>query len=99
MGIFLRLGMTLTVIGVLLGTAAGWLFTSYINDIHDWIHSLTGLQLFPPDIYYLTEIPVKCSAFDMALVLGTALGFGFLGSVVPAYLASRKDPVRTLRYE
>lgn len=98
-GIFMRLGLTLSVVGIIIGGLAGWLFTTYINVIHDWISRTFGVQLFPPDIYYLTEIPVRLIPQDMALILGPALLFGYLGSLLPALHASRKDPVKSLRHE
>ena len=98
-GIFMRLGLTLSVVGIIIGALSGWLFTTYINDIHDWIFRSFGLQLFPPDIYYLTEIPVRLTTQDMLLILGPALFFGVLGSFIPALRASRKDPVKSLRHE
>ncbi|MEE8143110.1 MAG: FtsX-like permease family protein [Planctomycetota bacterium] len=97
--LFLRIGMTLCLVGTTVGALAALAFTSHINEIHDAIFALTGWQLFPPDIYYLTEIPVANHLNDWALVLGATFVFGFLGSLIPAVWASRKDPVKALRYE
>ncbi|MEM7261253.1 MAG: FtsX-like permease family protein [Planctomycetota bacterium] len=98
-GLFLRSGMALCVIGTLLGSLGGYLFTSNINEIHDAIYDMTGWQLFPPDVYYLTEIPIHHRWQDWALIIGATLIFGFLASVVPAAYAAFRDPVKALRHD
>lgn len=107
-GIFLLLGFILVFLGITLGGVAGWLLVSNINELHDWIqrtsasagfNSGKGWTLFPPDIYYLTEIPVAFKFWDLATILGSAYLSGFLGSLVPAIWASRVDPIKALRHE
>ena len=98
-GLFLRLGMILCAAGILIGTLAAWGFTANINKIHDLVYAVTGRRLFPPDIYYFTEIPVTYRWVDWAVVLGASVIFGFLGSLIPAVLAARRDPVKALHHE
>ncbi|MCI0651290.1 MAG: ABC transporter permease [Planctomycetes bacterium] len=97
--VFLMIGMTLCSIGAAIGTLGGWYFTSHINEIHDWIYRMSNWRLFPPDVYYLTEIPVVYTTRDFAIILGPTLLFGFLGSLIPAVRAALKDPIKALRYE
>lgn len=97
--LFLRTGMILCITGTTLGAVAGWVFTDNINTVHDWIERLTGRSLFPPTIYYLTEIPVDHNWGDWALVLLPSILFGFLASLIPAMWAANRDPVKALRHE
>lgn len=98
-GIFLVVGLTLVLFGIALGGTAGWLFVTNINEIHDFMFQVTGRRLFPPNIYYLTEIPVAFKPWDLGVIIGAAYLFGFLGSLVPAIWASRVDPIKALRHE
>jgi len=98
-GLFLRSGMFLCALGMAIGSTGGYLFTKYINEIHDVIYHLTGWQLFPPDVYYLTEIPIHHRWQDWALILGASIFFGFLASVIPAWYAASRDPVKALRHD
>lgn len=98
-GIFMLLGFFLVSLGIVLGGFTGWVFLNNINEVHDWIYEVTGWQLFPPDIYYLTEIPVAFRVLDLLLILGSANAFGLLGSLIPALIAARKDPIKALRHE
>ncbi|MGE3164187.1 MAG: ABC transporter permease [Planctomycetota bacterium] len=97
--VILIVGLTLVLCGIALGGLAGWLFVTNINEIHDVFHQLTGRQLFPPNIYYLSSIPVAFKPWDLGLIIGSAYLFGFLGSLVPAIWASRVDPIKALRHE
>ncbi len=97
--LFLRSGMLLCVLGMGIGSVGGYLFTAYINEIHDLIYRTTGWQLFPPDVYYLTEIPIHHRWQDWTLILGSSLFFGFLASVIPAWHAASRDPVKALRHD
>ncbi len=95
----LRQGMLLCIVGAILGLLGGWLLVENINYVHDRIRDLTGLQLFPPDIYYLERIPALMRWQDVALVCIPTLVFGFMGSFFPALWAGRQDPIRALHHE
>lgn len=95
----LRQGMILCFAGAVIGLLGGWLLVENINEVHDSIFDLTGLRLFPPDIYYLERIPALLRWQDITLVCIPTLVFGFLGSVIPALWAGRRDPIRALHHE
>ena len=97
--VFTILGMFLTVTGAIIGGLGGWAFTSNINEIHDQIYAMTGWRLFPPDVYYLTELPVVHTQRDLLIIFLPTLFFGFCGSLIPALLAARRDPIGALRHE
>ena len=97
--LFLRQGMSLTILGIVLGAIAGVILIQNINPLHDAIYRATGLRLFPPDVYYLAKIPTKMRVTDWGVVLIPAVMFGFLGSLIPALWAARQDPIKALHHD
>ncbi|MBT6783602.1 MAG: ABC transporter permease [Planctomycetes bacterium] len=95
----LKQGMFLCITGAAIGLFGGWLLTENINEIHESIYRATGLRLFPPDIYYLEQIPAHLRWQDMVLVCAPTLIFGFFGSLLPALWAGRRDPIKALHHE
>lgn len=98
--IFFIAGSTVGLVGTIVGLLTGVLICLNIDVVQSVIESITGTELFPPDVYMMsTGIPAKVVWTE---VLGVAL-CGFLISAVatffPALSASRVDPVDALRYE
>jgi lipoprotein-releasing system permease protein len=98
--IFLMSGATVGVLGTLVGLIVGVLFCLNLYPIQRFLEDLLGVQLFPQDVYQLTDrIPVKIVWSEVASV---AL-WGFLISALavfwPAWQASKIDPVEALRYD
>jgi lipoprotein-releasing system permease protein len=50
-------------------------------------------------VYYISHIPVRINAFDVALVAGSAFLITFLATAYPSWQAGRLAPVEALRYE
>lgn len=79
------IGLTGTVIGVPLGYAFLWLIQTY------WT--------FDPTVYYISHVPVKVQALDVALVSFSAILISFAATVLPSLQAAKLDPAAALRYE
>ena len=78
----------------------GVLFCRNINEIADFILWLTGRTVFPPDIYYLDEIPVDRDPAGWIITIAcVAVAVSLLASLLPAFKAARMAPVEALRYE
>ena len=69
-----------------------------INTFQRWIHLLTGLEVFPQDVYYLDHIPVKFRIEDLAFIIITTVVVSLLASLIPARRAAKKLPTEGLRY-
>lgn len=98
MHVFLMYGLSLGLIGCILGTSLGVSFTLNINAIEHWLANWTGLEIFPRDIYYFKDIPVLLHSSTVAWINVGAMFIGVVAAVFPALRAARLRPVEALRY-
>lgn len=99
MRIFVIAGASVGVVGTLAGFALGIVFCLNIDTIRVWIESLSGTELWSPEIRFLSRIPAEVNNAEVVMVVLMALGLTFLASLYPSWRAARIDPVETLRYE
>ena len=98
--IFLMSGATVGILGTLAGLLLGIIFCLNLYPIQLAIEGITGTQLFPPDVYQLTDrIPVKIVWTEVASVAAWGFLISALAVFWPAWQASKIDPVEALRYE
>ncbi len=97
--IFIVNGLLVGVMGSSLGLAGGLLFTSHINAVKDFLNRMFGWEPFPQNIYLFSEIPTHVVPEEVAVVTIMALLVALVGALLPAFRASRMDPVESLRYE
>lgn len=106
------IGVTGTLMGVILGLAASvnlqaiiqWI-EDVINIVMAWIYSVFDLGVFfririvPDQIYYIDSIPTKISPEFVVFIASAAVLLSTFAAVFPAWQASRQKPVETIRYE
>lgn len=97
--VFLFQGAMIGLLGIVLGGVSGTFIAYRVNDVADLIEKVTGVAVFPSDIYYFTEIPVSVSTGDVSMVISVAFALTLLAGIYPAWKASRLDPVEAIRYE
>ena len=97
--IFILSGSVIGFVGTFSGAVIGVAFSLNIEKIRMFLESMTGLTLFDPVIYYLTQLPVDLEAHNVISVLLISLGLSFLATIYPAWKASKLMPAEALRYE
>lgn len=91
MSIFMIHGLIIGITGTVLGLAGGYAICQLLKT-YKFIN-------LPPDIYYLSYLPVRMSLFDFIVVPVTAIVISFLATIYPSWQAARLNPVEPLRYE
>ncbi len=99
MKIFVLSGTAIGVIGAVFGTVFGVLIAIYVEPIRKFFQMLTGRDLFPAELYYLSELPSKLVWTDVAGIALIAIALAFLATLYPAWKAANTDPVEVLRNE
>lgn len=89
--IFTVVGLSVGLIGTILGTLGG-LFMAYILKTYKFIS-------LPEDVYYINTLPVKIQTAEVVCIIAAAMCITLLATFYPAYQASRLNTVEALRYE
>ena len=99
MRIFFITGAAIGIVGTLAGFALGVLVCLNIEHLREFIGWLTDTDLFPAELYYLSQLPAEMDPGETASVVIMALTLSVLATIYPSWRASRLDPVEALRYE
>lgn len=99
MKVFILSGTSIGVIGAIFGTLFGVLMAIYIEPIRQFIQFITGRDLFPAQLYSLSELPSKLVPSTVISIAVLAIALAFLATLYPAWRAANTDPVETLRNE
>ena len=97
--IFFLSGASVGLAGTVAGVALGVAFADNIAVIQGWLEGLIDKRLFPPEVYFLSQVPAEVDYLEVAQVVGMAVVLSFLAPIFPAWRAARLDPVEALRYE
>jgi lipoprotein-releasing system permease protein len=95
--VFLAQGMVVGVIGVACGLALGMSLIRWRNEVSAWLANVLGVEIFPRSVYQFNEIPAEIVPSDVALICISAFVICALAALIPAWIASRLDPVKALR--
>ena len=99
MKIFMVQGSLIGVIGTLLGVLGGVVLALNVETVVPLIERALRMDLFPADVYYISELPSKLVWSDVAWIGGVALGLSFLATLYPSRRAASIQPAEALRYE
>jgi len=99
MRIFIVQGAFIGVFGTLLGVVSGVLLALNVETVVPMIERLFGMDLFPADVYYISQLPSKLVWADVGVIAGISLLISLLATLYPSWAASRINPAEALRYE
>jgi lipoprotein-releasing system permease protein len=97
--IFFLNGATIGFLGTLFGTIFGIFFVSNINTLRNFLEKFTNTELFSAEIYFLSNLPAKIDINEVIYVVLTSLFISFLASFIPAWKASKNNPIDLIRKE
>ena len=58
-----------------------------------------GYQLFPADVYVISDFPAELRWKDVIIIVVSAMLMCMLATLYPAWRASKTHPAQALRYE
>ena len=96
-GVFIGQGLIVGLIGSVSGLAAGSLVLYNRNGIRDMLAQRLGLEIFPEEMYGVSEIPAQIVSGDLTIICIGAFVLCTLAALPPAYMVARLDPARALR--
>lgn len=97
--IFVLQGAFVGILGVSAGILSGWLVVKYRMAILQMLRTVTGMEIFPKEMYLFSELPAHIIWSDVALIAVISIFLCTCGALIPAFRAARLDPAKALRYE
>jgi lipoprotein-releasing system permease protein len=99
MAIFMVQGLTIGVVGLLLGLGLGLVLAINTTEIVNGIQYLLGQQILANTSYFLDYLPSKILWQDLVKIGSLTLVMSFLATLYPAWRAAKTQPAEALRYE
>jgi lipoprotein-releasing system permease protein len=99
MRIFFMTGATIGVVGTFAGVVLGVIVCLNVEQIRQFFSWLSGTTIFNPELYFLSQLPAKMDTGETVTVVVMTLALTFIATILPAWRASKIDPVQALRYE
>jgi len=96
---FVLFGMTVGVVGSIVGIGLGWVTICHINEIEHAIAAVFQMKIWKASSYMFTQIPNVMHWGSVVWITAAGIGAAAIGSLIPAVAAARVKPVETLQYE
>ncbi|MCL1825397.1 MAG: lipoprotein-releasing ABC transporter permease subunit [Betaproteobacteria bacterium] len=99
MTVFIIQGSIIGVVGLLAGLAGGLGIAFNLDVVIPALEHLFGTTLWDKNIYFISELPSKVLAGDVATILTVSFLLTLIAAIYPSWRASRVKPAEALRYE
>ena len=99
MGIFIVQGITIGLVGTLLGLFGGVSLATHVDVVVPFIENMFGIKFLAPDVYLISDLPSQVQWGDVSTIGLVAFGLAVLATLYPAWRAARTQPAEALRYE
>ena len=97
--IFFYQGLSIGLIGIVVGTALGLLLALNIESVISGIETILGFQFFPKDVFYINRFPSSIQLNDVLSVVIGAFVLTVLAAIYPARRAGKVNISEVLRHE
>jgi len=97
--VFFLTGFTIGLFATITGVIIGILFSYYIEEIRILVTSIFNIELFPEEIYFLSQMPSEINLGYIVIISFFSLLITFLATIFPSLSAAKLDPVKALQYE
>jgi lipoprotein-releasing system permease protein len=97
--IFMGHSVAVGVFGVGLGFALAMLVLHNLNNILAFMRKWAGYDPLPASIYQISQLPYQLLPIDVVIICGGSFLICLLAGLLPAWKASRLQPVEALRNE
>ena len=91
MRIFILIGSIVGISGTLVGTLSGYIITINLENIRSLLNNQFGLNLFPPQLYYIDQIPTNIQSTQILYIVFFSIIISILATIYPSYAASRLE--------
>lgn len=88
--IFMIQGITLSIIGIIIGNVLAFIL-SYLQVRFDMIS-------LPPDIYFISSVPIAINIYNYLLVSSTAFVLSIFAAVIPSIIAAGFSPIASIKF-
>ncbi|MCW8849984.1 MAG: ABC transporter permease [Melioribacteraceae bacterium] len=88
--IFVFQGITLAIIGILIG--------NFLAIGLSWLQNEYNIISLPEQIYYLSSVPISIKPEIYFLISAVGFILSFLSSLIPSYIASRIQPITAIKF-
>jgi lipoprotein-releasing system permease protein len=97
--VFFLTGFSIGFFATITGIAFGIIFSTNIEKLRVILSNVFNLEIFPPDIYFLEELPSEINFYSIAVIFILSLIISAIASYVPAMSISKMKTFRALKYE
>lgn len=98
-GIFMVQGMTIGVLGTLLGVASGITLALNVDSAVLFVENLFGFKFFSQDVYLISDLPSELQMPDVVITAVASFVLSLLATIYPSFRAAKVNPAEALRYE
>jgi lipoprotein-releasing system permease protein len=99
LGIFVAQGGLIGIIGTTIGVSLGIIVSMNLAWIVAVLERIMGFRFLAPDVYFISDFPIRLMIGDIVQVASIALLLAFVSTIYPAWRGSVMAPAEALRYE
>ena len=89
------IGFAATITGLIFGI----LFSINIESIRVFLSYTFNLQIFPEDVYFLSEMPSEISLSSILIISSFSIITSILASLIPSLAVTKIEPIKALKYD